>query len=463
LAELTEKCAVFGAFTAKRYAARAAYYGLFALQHRGQESSGIATVVEGEVRLHGGEGLVAHVYNQRDLDGLKSNMAIGHNRYSTSGGKGGSHVQPIVDTEAGFTLAHNGNLPTVALLQGFLHDRGVATVDMNDSQMMAAAVSAYRREGRTLEQAIEAAWPLFTGAFACVAMDAEMVVAFRDECGIRPLSLGSLEDGFAVASETCAFDTIGAAFLRDVKPGEMVTISAKGLKAKQIAKGRPALDVSEYVYFARPDSMVMGRKVNEVRREFGRQLAREYPIKADVVIPVPDSAIPAALGYAEQSGIRFDHGFVKNRYIHRTFIKPTQEMRERDVRVKLNPVPEALMGKEVIVIDDSIVRGTTTGQIVEMLYGAGARDVHVLVSSPPVKFPDFYGINTPHPDELIASRMSVEEICRHIGAKSLGYLSLEGMVKATGWPASRLNTSCFTGGYPIDIGERNRELAGVTK
>ena len=463
MAELTEKCAVFGVFTAKRYAARAAYYGLFALQHRGQESSGIATAVDGEMKLHGGEGLVAHVYSQRDLDGLKSNMAIGHNRYSTSGGKGGSHVQPIVDTEAGFTLAHNGNLPTVALLEGFLHERGVATMDMNDSQMMAAAVSAYRREGRTLEQAIEAAWPLFTGAFACVAMDAETVVAFRDECGIRPLSLGSLEDGFAVASETCAFDTIGAAFLRDVKPGEMVTISAKGLKAKQIVKGRPALDVFEYVYFARPDSMVMGRKVNEVRREFGRQLAREYPIKADVVIPVPDSAIPAALGYAEQSGIRFDHGFVKNRYIHRTFIKPTQEMRERDVRVKLNPVPEALMGKEVIVIDDSIVRGTTTGQIVDMLYGAGARDVHVLVSSPPVKFPDFYGINTPHPDELIASRMSVEEICRHIGAKSLGYLSLEGMVKATGWPASKLNTSCFTGVYPIEIGERNRELAGVTK
>lgn len=461
MVELTEKCGVFGVFTAKKYAARAAYYGLFALQHRGQESSGIAAVVDETIQMHGGEGLVAHVYSQKDLDGLKSNMAIGHNRYSTSGGKGGSHVQPIIDVEAGFALAHNGNLPTVEALRRFLDGRGVATVDMNDSQMMAAAVGAYMREGRSLEAAIEAAWPLFTGAFACVAMDKDMVVAFRDECGIRPLSLGSLEDGFAVASETCAFDTIGAAFLRDVKPGEMVTISANGVKQRQIARARTALDVFEYVYFARPDSMVMGRKVNEVRREFGRQLAREYPLAADVVVAVPDSAIPAALGYAEESGIRFDHGFIKNRYIHRTFIRPTQEMRERDVRVKLNPVPEAIMGKDVIVIDDSIVRGTTTGQIVDMMYGAGARNVHVLVSSPPVKFPDFYGINTPHPDELIGARMSVEEICRHIGAKSLGYLSLEGIVKATGWPASKLNTSCFTGIYPLDIGERNRVLAGL--
>jgi amidophosphoribosyltransferase len=461
LAELTEKCGVFGVFTVASYAARATYYGLFALQHRGQESSGIATVAEGIIQMYGGEGLVAHVYSQKDLDVLKSNMAIGHNRYSTSGGKGGSHVQPVVDAEAGFALAHNGNLPTVVALADFLKGRGVATVDMNDSQMMAAAIGCYMREGKSLPEAIEAAWPLFTGAFACVAMDAGTVVAFRDECGIRPLSLGSLEDGYAVASETCAFDTIGAAFLRDVKPGELVMISSKGVKSKQIVKARPAMDVFEYVYFARPDSMVMGRKVNEVRREFGRQLAREFPIKADLVIPVPDSAIPAALGYSEQSGIRFDHGFVKNRYIHRTFIKPTQEMRERDVKVKLNPVPEAIMGKDVIVIDDSIVRGTTTAQIVDMLHGAGARNVHVLVSSPPVKYPDFYGINTPNPDELIASRMSVEEICRHIGAESLGFLSFEGMVKATGWPASKLNTSCFSGVYPIDIGESNRRLMSV--
>jgi amidophosphoribosyltransferase len=463
LRELSEKCGVFGVITASKYAARAAYYGLFALQHRGQESSGIATVVGDQILMHGGVGLVAHVYSQDDLDRLKSNMAIGHNRYATSGDKDGDHVQPIVDNEAGFALAHNGNLPSVEALEEFLELHHVPNVGLNDSQMMAAAIGHYVRGGKTLAEAIEAAWPLFTGAFSCVAMDATTVVGFRDECGIRPLSIGNLDDGFAIASETCAFDTIGAAFLRDIKPGELVSISADGIKAKQVVKSRLALDIFEYVYFARPDSIVMGRRVNEVRRKLGQNLAKEFPIKADVVIAVPDSAIPAALGYAQATGIRFDHGFIKNRYIHRTFIRPTQEMRERDVKTKLNPVPEVVMGKDVIVIDDSIVRGTTTGKIVDMLFGAGARSVHVLVSSPPVKYPDFYGINTPNQDELIASRLSVEEIRRHIGATSLGYLSQEGMVKATGWPESKLNMSCFNGVYPIDIGVRASEVTVLTR
>jgi amidophosphoribosyltransferase len=388
-------------------------------------------------------------------------MAIGHNRYATSGETGGSHLQPIVDHGVGFAFAHNGNLPTTVKLEAFLDSKQVTYFGLNDSQMMAAAIGWYVREGRSLSEAVQAAWPLFTGAFSCVAMDSTSVVGFRDECGIRPLSLGRLEDGFVIASETCAFDTVGAAYLRDVKPGELVSISSKGVKHTQVVPSRTALDIFEYVYFARPDSRMMGRKVNEVRRNLGRNLAREFKIEAEVVIPVPDSAIPAALGYSEASGIRFDHGFVKNRYIHRTFIKPTQEMRERDVKTKLNPVPEVLMGKSVIVIDDSIVRGTTTAQIVSMLQGAGARSVHVLVSSPPVRFPDFYGINTPHQDDLIAARMSVDEIRRHIGADSLGFLSFEGMVKATGWPKSKLNASCFTGVYPIDIGERASSVTGV--
>ncbi|HUD11930.1 MAG TPA: amidophosphoribosyltransferase [Candidatus Saccharimonadia bacterium] len=452
--ELTEKCGVFGAFVASRYAQRLTYYGLFALQHRGQESSGIATVVGGNLRRHAGEGLVAHVYDKDNLAELKSNMAIGHNRYTTSGGNDDSQMQPIVDHGAGFALAHNGNIPSTMKLEQFLSERHVSFGGLNDSQLMAAAIGWYIRQGHKLPEAIELAWPLFTGAFSCVAMDVDSIVGFRDECGIRPLSLGRLEDGFAIASETCAFDTVGAAFLRDIKPGELVTISTSGIKSKQVVKSRTALDIFEYVYFARPDSMIMGRKVNEVRRRMGQILAEEFPIKADVVIPVPDSAIPMALGYAQESGVQFDHGFIKNRYIHRTFIRPTQEMRERDVRVKLNPVPDVVMGKDVIVIDDSIVRGTTTAQIVDMLYGAGARTVHVLISSPPVKFPDFYGINTPDKDELIAARMTVEEIRRHIGAQSLGYLSYAGMVKATGWPKSKLCTSCFDGVYPIDIGDR---------
>ena len=446
--------------TSKKYAARAAYYGLYALQHRGQESSGIAAVTEkGNLRLHAGEGLVAHVYSQRDLDGLKSDMAIGHNRYSTSGEKDETYLQPIVDHGSDFAFAHNGNIPDTSSLEKFLANVGETYFGLNDSQMMAAAISWYRRQGQTLAAAIENSWPLFTGAFACVAMDAQMVVGFRDECGIRPLSVGTLEDGFAIASETCAFDTIGAAFLRDVKPGELVAISREGIWSKQIRKARPAFDIFEYVYFARPDSLLVGRKVNEVRRSLGRQLAEEYPLAADVVIPVPDSAIPAGLGYSEATGIRFDHGFIKNRYIHRTFIRPTQEMRERDVKIKLNPVPEAIMGKRVVVIDDSIVRGTTTAQIVQMLQGAGARSVHVLVSSPPVKFPDFYGINTPNPEELIANQMDVEGIRRHVGAETLGYLSFNGLVKSTGLPVSKLNTSCFTGTYPIEIGQKNLDLA----
>jgi amidophosphoribosyltransferase len=458
LEQLQEKCGVFGVLSSSPDAARLTYYGLWALQHRGQESSGIVSAQGRELRKHGGAGLVAQVYREDDLDRLRGRLAIGHNRYATSGAKGDAHVQPIVDAEAGFALAHNGNLPDTTKLQEFLGERGVGVAGMNDSEMMAAAIGWYIRQGKGLADAIEVAWPLFTGAFSCVAMTTNRVVAFRDECGIRPLALGTLGDGFAVASETCAFDTIGAAFLRDVKPGELVEISPEGVQGRQVVKARPALDIFELVYFARPDSLIMERKVNEVRRNLGRQMAKEFPLEADVVVPVPDSAIPAAIGYAQELGIAFDHGFIKNRYIHRTFIRPSQVMRERDVRTKLNPVPEVVMGKDVVVIDDSIVRGTTTGKIVDMLYGAGARKVHVLISSPPVRYPDFYGINTPDQQELIAARLSVEEIREHLGATSLGYLSIEGMVAATGWPPSKFCMSAFNGKYPIGIGERAREV-----
>ncbi len=460
--ELHEKCGVFGVAVGSPDAARTAYYGLWALQHRGQESSGIVSASKGELRRHVGEGLVAHVYDEGNLERLKGNLAIGHNRYATSGGSGGvDHLQPVLDPGTGFAFAHNGNLPSTAALEAFLLAHNVPHSHLNDSQMMAAAIGYYVRQGKTLVAAIEAAWPLFTGAFSCVAMDADTVVGFRDECGIRPLSLGRLEDGYVIASETCAFDTVGAAFLRDVKPGELVSITPSGVTSKQVVPGRMALDIFEYVYFARPDSLLMGRKVNEVRRNLGRNLAKEFPIKADVVVPVPDSAIPAALGYAQASGVRFDHGFIKNRYIHRTFIRPTQALRDRDVKIKLNPVPEVIMGKSVIVIDDSIVRGTTTAQIVSMLYGAGAREVHVLVSCPPVKYPDFYGINTPKQSDLIAARLSVPEICKHIGAASLGFLSFDGMIEATGWSRSKLSTSCFDGVYPIGIGERAKDILQV--
>ncbi len=454
MAVLTEKCGVFGAVTEHSYTARVTYYGLWALQYRGQEGSGIASW-DGE-RLHSkvGAGLVAHVYDPADLERLEGCVAIGHNRYSTSGADGGAHAQPVIDRDLDLAFAHNGNLPTTKALEGFLRGHHINPRPLNDSEMMARAIGVYLRDGKSLQEAVVAAWPLFTGAFSCVAMQDGQLVAFRDECGIRPLALGKLEDGYCVSSESCAFDTVGASFLREIKPGELVSLTAQEVTSRQVVPARPKLDVFELVYFARPDSLIAGRKVNEVRREMGRQLAREFPLEADVVIPVPDSGIPMALGYSQQSGVRFDHGFIKNRYIHRTFIKPTQVMRERDVKVKLNPVPEVVMGKRVVVIDDSIVRGTTTGQIVSMLHGAGARTVHVLVSSPPVLYPDFYGINTPSQTELIAANKSLEEICAHIGADSLGYLSVEGLVMSTGIPQGHLNLSCFTGEYPISIGEK---------
>lgn len=450
--KLGEKCGVFGVFTTKPEAARLVYSGLWALQHRGQESSGIASSDGHKIYRHVSSGLVAHAYDEEALDGLKGHLAIGHNRYSTSGGNLAAHGQPIVDVN--LALAHNGNLPTTLKLEAFLIEHGVSTKGLNDSALMAAAISYFMSQGLPLEDAVAKAYPLLTGAFSVVAMDNTRLVAFRDHCGIRPLSLGRLADGLVVSSETCALDIIGAAFWRDVKPGEMVVIDKSGLRSMQLAEPNPKLDIFEFVYFARPDSMLLGRSVNAVRREMGAELAREYPILADVVIPVPDSAIPAAIGYARQSGIQFDQALIKNRYIHRTFIQPAQRLRDKSVEMKLNPLPEALIGREVIVIDDSIVRGTTTKKIVRMLYGAGAKKVHVLISSPPVKFPDFYGIDTPNPKDLLAARMTLAEMAAYIGADSLGFLSYEGLINATGLPESRFSTSSFTGVYPIDIGEK---------
>ncbi|MBW3538569.1 amidophosphoribosyltransferase [Candidatus Parcubacteria bacterium] len=458
---LTEKCGVFGVYCPGTEAARLAYYGLWALQHRGQESSGIVSSDGHNLYDHIRSGLVAHAYAEEDFDGLKGHLAIGHNRYSTSGGPRECHSQPVIGPGKTLAFSHNGNLPTTTALESFLAEHGIGSDGLNDSEMMFAAIDYYTRQNLPLEQAVAKAYPLFQGAFSCLVMDREKLVAFRDECGIRPLSIGTLDGGWVVSSETCAFETIGAAYLRDVQPGELVVIEAKGLSGRQLTAPRPKLDIFEFVYFARPDSFIMRRRVNEVRRRLGVNLAREYPLRADVVVPVPDSAIPAALGYAQAAGIRFDHGLIKNRYIHRTFIRPTQRLRERDVQMKLNPLPEVLMGKRVVVIDDSIVRGTTTKQIVQMLFGAGAKAVHLLVSSPPVKFPDFYGINTPRQGDLIAARLSLEEIRRHVGADSLGYLSYDGMIAATGRSAKSFSTSCFDGVYPIGIAERAKEVLQV--
>ncbi|QQS20028.1 amidophosphoribosyltransferase [Candidatus Saccharibacteria bacterium] len=462
--QMTEKCAVFGIFGASPEveAARLSFYGLCALQHRGQESSGISTSDGKSLYLHADYGLVTTVYRQQDLDKLPGHIAIGHNRYSTSGGTDDCFNQPFLDNKHGFAFAHNGNLPDTSQLEEFLKSHHISSSRLNDSGMMAAAIAAQLGTGLSLPDAIAACYPLFTGVFSAVAMNQDTLVAFRDPHGIRPLALGKMQDGtYVIASETCALDTIGAKFEREIDPGEMVVISSDGIRSTQVIPGEQKLDIFEFVYFARPDSIILGQSVNKVRMNFGRLMARERLVSADVVIPVPDSSIPAALGYAEASGIPFEMNLIKNRYIHRTFIRPTAELREHDLKMKLNPLVEAIAGRRVVLVDDSIVRGTTMRKTVQMLRDAGATEVHLMISSPPVLYPDYYGINTPSQKELIASEKTVPQIRQYVGADSLYFLSYDGMVKATGLPEHVFSASCFTGIYPTPIGKRAAEITHV--
>ncbi|MDP3948281.1 MAG: amidophosphoribosyltransferase [bacterium] len=459
--EIKEKCGIFGVYGKGFEAARLVHPGLWALQHRGQESSGIASSDGNKIYLHKGMGLVAHVFGEEDLKKLKGYLAVGHNRYSTSGGSIKSHAQPILEKINGkkyIALVHNGNLPSVKKLEDFLKAKKVSTFGLNDSEMITKAIAVLMKEGLSLEEAIKKAYPLFTGVFCLLIMDEKKIVAVRDSFGIRPLCLGKLNGGFIAASETCALDIVGAKFLREVKPGEMVIIGGSGLKSIQIEKGNQKLDVFEYVYFARPDSIILGKSVDQVRQNLGKQLAKETSIKADIVIPIPDSAIPAAIGFSRQSGIPFEMGLIKNRYIHRTFISPEQHTRHKIVQLKLNPMRHVIAGKKVIVIDDSIVRGTTSKQMMKMIKDAGAKEIHLLVSSPPIKFPDFYGIDTPDQKELIAAVKNITQIEKELGVDSLHYLSYGGLIKAIGLPEDLLCTALFNGNYPVDIGERKKEI-----
>ena len=484
-----EKCAVFGVYGKDLDVARLSFFGLFSLQHRGQESAGIATSDGKTVTVHKGMGLVSQVFNDDLIGSLKGHIAIGHNRYSTTGGSKVKHAQPMLAAGAttlqkvsyedphpslndsvslcsgpddgAIALAHNGNLPSTTALAEFLKSKDIDSSEFSDSRMMVEAIAARMREGTDITTAIKDIYPLMTGAFSIVIMTDGALITLRDPCGIRPLSIAKLNGGYIIASETCAFAPIGAEYVRDVAPGEMVIIDEKGLRGEQIAEPNPKLDIFEFVYFARPDSQLLGKSVYEVRRNFGVQLAREYPLEADVVIPVPETAIASAVGYAQVLRIPFEMGLTKNRYIHRTFITPEQHVREQGVKAKLTPIVEVIAGKRVVVFDDSIVRGTTMGKIVQMIRNAGAKEVHVMISSPPVKYPDFYGIDTPQQSELIASTKSVEEMQKYLGATSLRFLSYEGMIAATGLPEDQFCTSCFTGVYPIDIKERTNEVKEV--
>ena len=452
--KLGEKCGVFGIYGKGLDVSRLTFFGLYALQHRGQESSGIASTDGKEIFCHKNTGLVSQVFNEEIIKNLPGYIAVGHNRYSTSSGGGIEHAHPIEVSDKSLVLVHNGNLPSVTLLVEFLEKKGIKLPNASDSMIITEAIHSLTKNGMEIENAIEEIFPLMTGSFSLLIMTKNKLIALRDQFGIRPLSIAKLNGGFVFASETCAFHPIGATFMRDVNPGEMVVVDEQGLKIKQIVKGTQKLDIFEFVYFSRPDSDLLGKSIYEVRKNFGIQLAKEYVIDADVVIPVPETAIPMAIGYSKTSGIPLETGLIKSRYIHRTFIEPEQHIREQGVKLKLAPLKGVIENKRVIIIDDSLVRGTTSRQIVKMLFETGAKEVHFIVSSPPVKYPDFYGIDLPKQDDLLAAKMSIEEMNKYLGSTSLSFLSYEGMIESTGLDESLFCTSCFSGKYPLDIREK---------
>ncbi len=458
-----EKCGIVGIYGKNLPVSRLAFFALFALQHRGQEASGITTSDGKNLYTHKGAGLVPQIYTEKNIKDLRGHISIGHNRYSTSGGGALDHAQPILNNkiskDATFALAHNGNLPSVKKLEKFLASKKALQKNRMDSELITDAVDVYIKEGNSLQKSVQKAFSLITGAFSLVMMNKDTLIAVRDAYGMRPLALGRFDQGYVIASETCALQTIGATFTREVKPGEMLVINGNGIKSIQLARPNPKHDIFEYVYFARPDSVLSGKLIYNVRKNFGKALASEFKIKVDAVVPVPDTATPIALGYSEASGIPIEMALVKNRYVHRTFIEPDQKSRRQSVALKLIPLPAVLKGKKIAVIDDSIVRGHTCKKLVATFFKSGAKEVHLLISSPPIRFPDFYGMDTPNQNELIASNKTVEETRKFLGATSLHHLSLDGLIKSIGLPKNQLSTSCFTGIYPIDLKERKNEVS----
>ncbi len=464
-----EACGVFAVMAAQQPVANLAYFGLYALQHRGQESAGIAVFDDGDqVRLHKDMGLVSQVFDQDVLERLPGHLAIGHNRYSTTGSSRACNAQPVLlNTSRGpFALAHNGNLVNAAELRHDLAHIASELTSTTDSELIAFAVQEAVNSGLDWDGAIRQAAGRCRGAFSLVIGTPDGLFALRDGHGIRPLVFGHLGEidqaQWVVSSETCGLDIVGSSFDDDVQPGEIIHFrqgDATPLRSRWIEE--PAkLCVFEMIYFARPDSRFFGESLYSYRVRIGEVLARETPVEADIVIGVPDSGIPAAIGYSQLSGIPFGDGLIKNRYVGRTFIQPTQAMREAGIRVKLNPLPDVLAGKRVVVIDDSIVRGTTSRKLVAALRDAGATEVHMRISSPPVTHPCFYGIDTDTQDQLIAARMTLEEISAHLGVDSLAYLSKEGMVEAAQAHSGHFCTACFDGAYPIEMDDavRNSKL-----
>jgi amidophosphoribosyltransferase len=474
-------CGVFGVYAPERDVARLTYFGLFALQHRGQESAGIAVSEHGRLTALRDLGLVTQVFNEQKLHGLRGQVAIGHTRYSTTGSSQWSNAQPLVQHGRARTVAlgHNGNLVNTGELREELRADGVKLRSTSDSELIAALIA---NDESPLEEAVANAMRRLEGAYSVVALAEGRLVAFRDAHGFRPLVLGRThragsaggeatdarpEDRAAiggpgdwvVASETCALDLVGAEFVREVAPGELVSAGDDGLRAVQALDtgDGAALCIFEFFYLARPDSRLDGVEVHGARVRMGERLAAEAPVAADLVLPIPDSGTPAAIGFSRALGVPFSEGLIKNRYVGRTFIQPDQELRRQGIRLKFNPLAE-VAGKRVVVVDDSIVRGNTTRQIVQMLFGAGAAEVHVRISSPPVIGQCFYGIDLADPDELIASARTVDEVREHIGATTLAYLSHDGLVEATRRPASSLCRACLTREYPTPVPAEHAKL-----
>jgi amidophosphoribosyltransferase len=458
-----DACGVFGVWAPGEEVAKLSYFGLYALQHRGQESAGIAVSNGSQILVYKDMGLVSQVFDEATLESLQGSLAIGHNRYSTTGASVWNNAQPTFRPTAhgSVALGHNGNLTNTAELADLLEKRTaesgselvgrVREFATSDTAVMASLLASY--EELSLEDAALQVLPQLRGAFSLVFMDNDTLYAARDPQGIRPLVLGRLERGWVVASETAALDIVGASYIREIEPGEFIAIDADGLRHHRFAEPKPKGCVFEFVYLARPDTQISDQRVFSVRSEIGRRLAAEAPVEADLVIPVPESGTPAAIGYAEASGIPFGHGLVKNSYVGRTFIQPSQTLRQLGIRLKLNPLRDVIAGKRLVVVDDSIVRGNTQRQLVRMLREAGAAEVHVRISSPPVKWPCFYGIDFATRAELIANGISVDEIRRSIGADSLSYISLEAMVDATNVPKANLCRACFDGEYPVALPE----------
>ncbi len=446
-----DECGVFGIYAPEHDVPRLAYFALFALQHRGQESAGIASARDGHIMTLRDLGLVSQVFDERKLQALAGDMAVGHVRYSTTGSSKWENAQPVWRSDRReLALAHNGNLINAVELHSELVERGVSFRSTSDSEIIAALLSTH--EADRIEDAVAEVMPRLQGAYSTVVMTREGVVAFRDPHGIRPLSLGELDGRHCVASESCAFDIIGARLLREVRPGELVSLGEGGMRTRAVIDGeRKAFCVFEHIYFARPDSRLGGNVLQASRGRMGEILAREAPAPgADLVIAVPDSGNAAARGYARASGLPQDDGLIKNRYVARTFIQPGQELRKHGLRMKFNPLPEIVGGRRIVVVDDSIVRGNTTRQIVQMLRDAGAREVHMRISAPAIRHPCHYGIDMSTREEMVAHGRSVEEIARELNCDTLAYLSLEGVYEAIGAGRETHCDACFSGEYPLE-------------